>query len=362
MSESQSKNETSEKQRRFDPELLKEGLRCDLDQYEMLKRCSDKKDMTKWNEWRKNNCGVDILLEGKCFDGWYLQGVWLNKGNFQIDNGSTYEFKGEVQLSNSTFRHAKCQGAVFHNARLQNTKFANASLEKTIFQGAHLQDANFYKANLRKANFKWVLLNNATSFIEIEIDHYTDFSCTGLGGVRMAPSAKQLLEYNIRRNRWCEWYPKHPVLRWPVRLFWCFSDYGISTWAIIGWFLGLALLFAAIYANCACWWPPGIVSNLDVDPHLPIWHYFLLLLLRPIYFSVVTMTTLGLGDIYANAQSIWGHLLLTFQVIFGYVLLGALVTRFAVLFTAGGPAGKFADEKTIWQRLKELWNKIRKKN
>ena len=40
-----------------------------------------------------------------------------------------------------------------------------------------------------------------------------------------------------------------------------------------------------------------------------------------------------------------GHLLLTIQVILGYVLLGALVTRFAVLFTAGGPAGKFADEK-----------------
>ena len=48
---------------------------------------------------------------------------------------------------------------------------------------------------------------------------------------------------------------------------------------------------------------------------------------------------------YANAQSILGHLLLMIQVILGYVLLGALVTRFAVLFTAGGPAGKFADEK-----------------
>ena len=30
------------------------------------------------------------------------------------------------------------------------------------------------------------------------------------------------------------------------------------------------------------------------------------------------------------------------QVILGYVLLGALVTRFAVLFTAGGPAGRFS--------------------
>ena len=84
---------------------------------------------------------------------------------------------------------------------------------------------------------------------------------------------------------------------------------------------------------------------MTVEPHLPLWHYFILLLLRPIYFSVVTMTTLGFGDMYANAQSIWGHLLLTIQVILGYVLLGALVTRFAVLFTAGGPAGKFSNEQ-----------------
>jgi hypothetical protein len=34
------------------------------------------------------------------------------------------------------------------------------------------------------------------------------------------------------------------------------------------------------------------------------------------------------------------------QVILGYVLLGALVTRFAVLFSAGGPAGKFSPTKT----------------
>jgi hypothetical protein len=43
-------SEEGKKERRFDPELLKRGLRCDLEQYEMLKRCSEKKDMTEWNE------------------------------------------------------------------------------------------------------------------------------------------------------------------------------------------------------------------------------------------------------------------------------------------------------------------------
>ena len=63
-----------------------------------------------------------------------------------------------------------------------------------------------------------------------------------------------------------------------------------------------------------------------------------------LYFSVVTMTTLGFGDIAANPDSWQGQVLLMVQVIFGYVLLGALVTRFAVLFTSGGPAGNFAEE------------------
>jgi hypothetical protein len=93
---------------------------------------------------------------------------------------------------------------------------------------------------------------------------------------------------------------------------------------------------------------PGIVSNLFLGKEgpVPAW----LAPFRAVYFSVVTMTTLGFGDMHANCQSFWGHLLLTAQVILGYVLLGALVTRFAVLFTAGGPAGRFADDERAERR------------
>ncbi len=87
------------------------------------------------------------------------------------------------------------------------------------------------------------------------------------------------------------------------------------------------------------------MNDLSVEAHEPLWHYFGLLVVRPVYFSIVTMTTLGFGDMYANKGSIAGHVILAVQVILGYVLLGALVTRFAVLFTAGGPAGRFSKEK-----------------
>ena len=66
---------------------------------------------------------------------------------------------------------------------------------------------------------------------------------------------------------------------------------------------------------------------------------------RVLYFSVVTMTTLGFGDMYAEPGSIFGHILLIFQVLLGYVLLGALITRFAILFSGEGPAGKFSKQK-----------------
>ena len=87
------------------------------------------------------------------------------------------------------------------------------------------------------------------------------------------------------------------------------------------------------------------MHDLSVEAHEPLWHWFGLLVARPVYFSIVTMTTLGFGDMYANKGSIAGHVILAVQVILGYVLLGALVTRFAVLFTAGGPAGRFSKGK-----------------
>jgi voltage-gated potassium channel Kch len=76
-----------------------------------------------------------------------------------------------------------------------------------------------------------------------------------------------------------------------------------------------------------------------------------------LYFSVVTMTTLGFGDIAANPDSWVGQVVLMVEVILGYVLLGALVTRLAVLFTSDGPVGSFTpmDEETkeLLAKLKE---------
>ncbi len=286
MGEENNKSQNENQPRRFSQQ-----------QYDLLKKCSDKKDMTEWNKWREEN-GQDVFLEG----------------------------------------------ARFYKVNLEGADFRGAYLKNADFVLSHLEGANFDMARIHVAKFNFAFVNSETSFIGCRVDRKTDFRGVSLNTIRIKQETKQLLEYNIRRKNWEDWYKKHKILRWPVWLFWRMSDYGSSSVRIIGWFLGLALFFAAIYANFAFWYPPGIISHLTVWPHLPVWHYFLLLLFRPIYFSVITMT-IGFGDMYANSQSIFGHILLIFQAILGYVLLGALITRLAVLFTGEGPAGKFADEK-----------------
>ncbi len=315
------------------------------EQYDMLKRCSAKKDMTEWNQWREEHPDEEIYLEGANLSNRDLRGVWLHE-----DPVNRF---GKVYLRGAVFRYSQLENAKFWRAHLEGADFYRASGTKGAnFTLAHLEGADFSFSNLKGAQFPLAAVDSRTLFFSSEIDKSTWFNGVGLSSVRIDPGTKQRLEYNIRRQNWEAWYRGHRFLKWPVRWFWSLSDYGLTTLRIIFWFFGLALAFAAIYGYWAYSSPPGIVSDLMVEPHLPAWHYFALLLVRPFYFSVVTMTTLGFGDMHADPQSVWGHILLTIQVILGYLLLGALITRFAVLFTAGGPAGKFADEEKSMEAKK----------
>ena len=340
--------------------------------------------MTEWNGWREEHPDEDVLLEGQSFATF-----WLAKGNFMTGTfrnsttGEGIEYSGEVNFEGANFENANLEGANFFRAHLEegrfwhvrgrDAQFVDAHLENADLSVAHLEESNFHGASLKNADIisSWLtmgdftradlrgcsirgaVVDGATKFWTPEVNRYskrerfTDFSGTQLGSVRIDPGTKQLLEYNIRRMNWEDWYKGHWFWRWPVQLFWLISDYGMSTVRVVGVFFLLAFLFAGIYMNCAYWRPPGIVSNLGVQPEIgeAAWHYFGRALVRPVYFSIVTMTTLGFGDMYANKGSIAGHVILAVQVILGYVLLGALITRFAVLFTAGGPAGKFAKQK-----------------
>ncbi len=332
MDESKSKKENRNgEERRFDPELLKKGLRCDLDQYEMLLRCAEKKDITEWNEWREKNPKEDIFLEGTILDGAYLEGVDL-EGSW-------------------------LKGATLTDTHLKGACLKNSNLKYSIFRRAHLEHADLTSANLQGSRFLGAYVDCLTLLWYIEVDRNTDFRGVSLSTARIASTRRQLLEYNERWMRWEDWYKEHPTLKWLVKPFWLMSDYGLSTARIIACFLILAVVFASIFYLWGLIAPPGILDYLFVDGNgvkVASW----LIPIRAIHFSVVVMTV-GFTNMHANAHSVWAHILVSFQMILGFVLLGALVTRFAILFTAGGPAGKFADDKK--NKIRNTKHEIRNK-
>ena len=113
-----------------------------------------------------------------------------------------------------------------------------------------------------------------------------------------------------------------------ARLWRWSSDYGrnLGLWAF--WSLFIAFLFAMAYLPYPSWmpewmqdWSPQfhqVTGQYEGKP-LTFWNSF--------YFSVVTFTTLGFGDVVADNAT--ARLLVTLEVIFGYLMLGGLISIFA---------------------------------
>lgn len=387
-------------------------FRCDKEQYARLKRCSEKRNMTEWNEWYKRNQkdrkylwsahleGADLKgahLEGAYFWGAYLEGADLRGARLEGANlyGASLKKAGLLEahlegadlrvahLENACLQGARLKGANLRRAHLEGAVLLRANLEKAVLRSAHLEGAVLREAHLEKTNLRFAYLQNAnlrqahlegadliethlervafnrshlegadfraaavdgaTLIWNCEIDRATNFTGVGLDSARVAPGLKRSLKDNIRRIAWKNWYasgrtqeeqkcPWWTEFRRRIILqpFWWISDYARSTKRIMMVFFALAAYFAFAY-----WLHPGCVEGLRATHDFRGY-------LHALYFSVVTMTTLGFGDIHANPDSSYGQLLLMVQVILGYVLLGALVTRFAVLFSGEGPAKEFA--------------------
>jgi uncharacterized protein YjbI with pentapeptide repeats len=441
---------------------LKPREKYSQQQYEMLLRCSEKKDVTEWNQWRGRYRDAEVLLEGAALKGSRLRGANLKGARMKeadlreahLEGANLNEahlegaYMAGARLDGTFFYQAHLEGAYLNNAGLEGAELTGAFLDGAYlrranlkcaklqrshakradllqarlegakldgahFQGAdlsdchlegatmataHLQDANLsgaylngadltrahlehvnlmytnladatvkythleraflVEANLQGASFEQAIVDGATSLWKCQVDRQSDFRGVGLEGIRINPGTKQLLEYNVRRMNWEAWYEgQSRPARWAVLKFWQISDYGLSTQKIITTFFKWTLAFAVIYYlwGCIDYYfvgvkdHPGIVSELFVLEQSGEAISAYLVPFRALYFSIVTMTTLGFGDMYANPhdllRGLCGNVLLAVQVILGYVLLGALVTRVAVLFTAGGPAAKFADKK-----------------
>ncbi|MHC4396202.1 MAG: pentapeptide repeat-containing protein [Planctomycetota bacterium] len=392
-----------------DKQDKKKVLRYNEEQYQKLLDCSKggKAGIEEWNTWRQEHLDEEILLEGADLSNAHLEGAELSNAHLKGAYLRGARLKGTLLtianlkgailrgaylegalligacLEGANLMRANLEGAELSRAHLEGADLGEADLKGAYLWQAHLEGADLSEAHLEDADFSRAIVDGGTLIWGCTVNRKTKFEGVGLDSARIYPALKQLLESNIRQMNWKQWCifkdwdekkphkKRHKLCRCFLSLinwFWRISNYGLSTWRIIAWFFGLAICFATVYFICGAvdYYlldvkdQPGIVRDLFVKKQpgeqISETYYSLMVYFRSFYFSIVTMTTLGFGDMYANvARFGWrwwlGHFLLMLQVLLGYVLLGALVTRFAVLFTAGGPAGKFAGEKTWQQRL-----------
>jgi len=360
---------------------------CDDEAYELLKRYSDRRDMTEWNEWRKKNQRKDIYLqdaklyEGYCqhadfskvhFEGAHFREADCAEADFTDAHCERADFKG-THCRETNFTGARCEEAIFSWARCEEAKFLRTCCEgahfnEADFEGAHCEEADFRWARCENAKFRWahceeadftgancegtdfwqahcegaifsdVTVDGKSTFIACTMDGDTDFRLTNLGNVKIEPGKKALLERNIRRLNWESWYKKtltgwRKLSPWAwlsvgvARLFWKISDYGYSTGRVLGTFLACVVLFAFVY-------------TLFLGMLTPIQHFP-----QTLFFAAATMVTPGFANINAASGSLWSMLVVLSNLLIGYFILAVLVTRLAVLFQTMAP-GDVVPKKT----------------
>ncbi|MBP8785343.1 MAG: pentapeptide repeat-containing protein [Synergistaceae bacterium] len=370
------------------------GLWRDQQQYEMLLRCSEKKDMTEWNEWRNNNSEEKIWLEGANFIGAHLERANLGGANLKCAcfigaflNGVNF---GLANLTNSNFLSAHLEGAGFGLAHLECANFHSAHLERAVFfkvylygayfKVAFLEDATFMEADLTGANFvfahlegtkfsevyldgadfSYAIVNGKTFIVSCTIDDKTNFTGVGLSSVRVGPRIKCRLENNIRRMQWEKWYAENSIknrydvkiskaypniFKWldrlylcPVKGFWWVSDYGSNTSRILKMFLRMVCVFMILYGMIDYFEPRILEQIQPIQLHTAgLW------MLQLLCFATATMVTLGFGGVNVAVipDSPWLSALaliaVTLNLLTGYFLLAVLVTRLGILFQSQGP-------------------------
>ncbi len=220
-------------------------------------------------------------------------------------------FTRPLDLSYGRLEGARLIDLNLCEANLIRTKLQKATLRRTNFEGANLTKAHLEDADMRDA-----MLDDA----RLGYIRYTEDGFWWRGTVLMETHLRKalyvdpllercakdqsylyVLKYTNRRN---------PIFRVFFFLWWITCNYGKSAWMWASWSIGFALGFATLFF----WLGQSHFSTSNLEFNFQ----------TMIYYSVVTFTTLGFGDVVPKTQlAAW---CVTAEVITGYIMLGGLIS------------------------------------
>jgi len=303
-----------------------------------------------WNKWREDNPDTLIDLNNARLMHMNLENANLAEADLKKANLSFTNFKNAnlafSNLESAVFSFANFEGASFSGANLEN-----AYLEDATLTGARLSGANLKNAKLANSNLKNAYLADAN--LEGTILNAVNFRNANLSSVTFDQKVFWDLAKAARFNLKKLWNQRDNILldttirckgvnaatcygsqqfklflqdqdfleeflekKWGKKIFfiwWLLADCGRSLGRWAGWSLLLALLFAFLFWQLG----PDAFDTQHLEFNI----------LNMFYYSVVTFTTLGFGDIIPKTTT--AAMCVTIEVILGYVMLGGLITIFA---------------------------------
>lgn len=203
----------------------------------------------------------------------------------------------EARFDGAQFGGAVLEGGRFRGANLSSAEFVHADLSGCDFEGATLEGANFHLADLHRCRMTEVKGYKSASWVGVNV---MDLDSRGAYLVRRHIIDENYLDEFRRQNRFAA------SVYW---LWWATSDCGRSLVRWTAWVGVLIILYGSIY----------MVVDIDFGKHETPF--------SPMYYSIVTITTLGYGD--AVPASLPAQLLAVSEALLGYVGLGGLLSIFA---------------------------------
>lgn len=235
---------------------------------------------------------ADFGGETKFFGNAYFTGAKF----FGYANFGLAQFHGET-----TFREVKFfKNADFQSIVLKN--FDNFLMDYTYFYNIRGL-FEFIKKN--KKNFRY---SNKTEFLP---DNFKFI--LGDEVIARYPIISRKIRDDMFLLRFKEMH------KWPFKVWFLFADCGRSffRWAL--WCMLIALIFAFVYYNFFYLKNQNLFEAKYISKSWPGFSF--------IYYSVVTFTTLGFGDIIPKSG--WLQFWVMIEVILGYIGLGGLISILA---------------------------------
>ncbi|MCK4546528.1 MAG: pentapeptide repeat-containing protein [Candidatus Eisenbacteria sp.] len=266
---------------------------------------------------------VRASMVGADLEGAELAGADLSQANLENANARKAGFGlavlrdarlFSINLEEATLTKADLSGADVRCAHLNGARIREANLTGSDFTAADLRGADLSLTRLDRAVF------NNTDLRESRLRAVDGFQTAEWIGADIRDinfaGAYRLRRHLVDENYLWEFRKSSKLSAFIYSIWKLTSDCGrsIGRWCI--WIVAQILLFAGLYS----------MVGVDFGPDRS-W-------VAPLYLSVVTLTTLGYGDMVPVTSA--ARIVAMTQVLLGYVLLGGLLSILATKMARRG--------------------------